>query len=142
MIRKITLAALLLVAAIAANTTAATAQVKFHTGDTSTLYKESRAGDKLIFIDLYASWCPPCKAMDRDVFSRKDVGDFMSKNFISAKYSVDEGIGAEFSRSYNVRSIPTYLIFNSEGVLVAQMAGAMSHTEFITNMTSIIEQAK
>ncbi len=116
------------------------AQVKFHTGDTAHLYRESRNSEKLIFIDLYASWCPPCKMMDRDVFSREDVGEFMSQNFISAKYSVDDEIGAQFSKTYNVRSIPTFLIFNAEGELVAQMAGAMPHAEFIKNLNSILQR--
>lgn len=138
MIRKITL----IVALFAALTiTELTAQVQFHTGDTSELYKASRNSDKLIFVDLYASWCPPCKMMDSNVFSRKDVGDFMAKNFISAKYSVDETIGSEFSRTYSVRSIPTYLIFNKDGELVARMTGGMSHTEFISQMSDILKKA-
>ncbi len=119
------------------------AQVKFHTGETSELYKLAHADEsKLIFVDLYASWCPPCKMMERNVFSREDVGEFMSKNFISAKYSVDDKIGGEFSRTYGVQSIPTYLIFNSKGELKGRMTGGMTYTEFVDNMKKIIAESK
>ena len=65
---------LLLVLGISA---AADAQVRFLDSSTDAVRKEAIAQDKLVFIDLYATWCGPCKAMERDVFSKKEVGDFI-----------------------------------------------------------------
>ncbi len=135
MIRRITLTLSLLFAVGALS-----AQVKFHTGEISQLYAEAKSSDNLVFMDLYASWCPPCKMMERDVFSREDVGEFMAKNFVSAKYNVDEKIGGELSRQYGVSSIPTYLIFNKDGQMVGRITGAMSYKEFIANMQQIIDK--
>lgn len=136
MIRKITIT-LALILAVA--TLPLSAQVKFHTGAVDELYS-NLDNEKLIFMDLYASWCPPCKMMERDVFSREDVGKFMSENFLSAKYNVDEAIGKELSRTYSVSSIPTYLIFNPEGELVGRMSGSMPAEKFISAMQEILDK--
>jgi thiol:disulfide interchange protein len=31
---------------------------------------------KYIFIDCFTTWCGPCKLMEREVFLKKEVGDF------------------------------------------------------------------
>ncbi len=81
---------LLLVLGISA---AADAQVRFLDSSTDAVRKEAIAQDKLVFIDLYATWCGPCKAMERDVFSKKEVGDFMDEYFVAAKYDIDKPTG-------------------------------------------------
>ena len=117
------------------------AQVKFKKGETKELYAEAKKDNKLVFIDLFATWCPPCKMMDRDVFSRKDVGDYMDKNFVSAKYSIDEGIGRELAQQYNVRSIPTYIILDETGKVIGRMVGGMSNSDFISKMKAFKDSA-
>ena len=65
----------------ALGTGAAQAQVKFETKSTDAVREMAIKQGKLVFIDLYASWCPPCRMMERQVFSRKDVGEFMDQRF-------------------------------------------------------------
>ncbi|MFI3258833.1 MAG: thioredoxin family protein [Rikenellaceae bacterium] len=140
MLKKITLSLALIVAC--ATSSQLLAQITFHEGGTTALYEKAESEKKLIFIDLYASWCPPCKAMERDVFSRKDVGEFMSKSFVCAKYSVDESIGKSLANQYGVSSIPTYLIFNTDGDLVGRKMGSMSAEDFIKEMQAAIERSQ
>ncbi|MFI3306053.1 MAG: thioredoxin family protein [Rikenellaceae bacterium] len=116
------------------------AQIDFHTGSTTELYKRAKGEDKLIFMDLYATWCPPCKAMERDVFSRKDVGDFMNEKFVNVKYNIDESIGKEFANQYQVTSIPTYLIFTGDGKLVGRMTGGMTSDTFLFRMHEFLSK--
>ena len=94
---------LLLVLGISA---AADAQVRFLDSSTDAVRKEAIAQDKLVFIDLYATWCGPCKAMERDVFSKKEVGDFMDDYFVAAKYDTDKPTGKELMKRYGSGAIP------------------------------------
>lgn len=103
---------LLLVLGISA---AADAQVRFLDSSTDAVRKEAIAQDKLVFIDLYATWCGPCKAMERDVFSKKEVGDFMDEYFVAAKYDIDKPTGKALAGKHGIRSIPTYLVFQYRG---------------------------
>ena len=77
----------------ALGTGAAQAQVKFETKSTDAVREMAIKQGKLVFIDLYASWCPPCRMMERQVFSRKDVGEFMDQRFVAAKYDTDKTTG-------------------------------------------------
>ena len=79
---------------------AAQAQVKFETKSTDAVREMAVKTGKLVFIDLYATWCPPCRTMEREVFSRKDVGDFMEQHFVAAKYDVDKTTGKELLKRY------------------------------------------
>ena len=48
---------------------------------------------KLVFLDAYTDWCRPCKQMDKEVFSKKEVGDFYNANFLSVKINMEKGEG-------------------------------------------------
>lgn len=109
---------------------AADAQVRFLDSSTDAVRKEAIAQDKLVFIDLYATWCGPCKAMERDVFSKKEVGDFMDEYFVAAKYDIDKPTGKALAGKHGIRSIPTYLVFNTEGDLLGKITGSMPAEEF------------
>ena len=98
---------LILAVTLAAN--AAQAQVKFETAATDNVREMAIKQGKLVFIDLYASWCPPCRMMSRHVFSRKDVGKFMDERFVAAKYDTDKEPGKTLLARYGEGAIPLYL---------------------------------
>ena len=57
---------LLFLLTFALGTGAAQAQVKFETKSTDAVREMAIKQGKLVFIDLYASWCPPCRRYGRD----------------------------------------------------------------------------
>lgn len=116
------------------------AQVKFEDKTTDALREMAIKQQKLVFIDLYATWCPPCRMMERDVFSRKDVGDFMAKYFVAAKYDVDKTTGRELMRRYGEGSIPLYLVFDTQGELLGRILGGSKAETFMDNLRSIIDR--
>ena len=44
------------------------------------ILKMAQEQDKYIFMDCYTSWCGPCKALAKDIFTRKDVGKICTNN--------------------------------------------------------------
>jgi thioredoxin-related protein len=44
---------------------------------------------KKIIMDVYTKWCGPCKLMDKNTFSNKDVIDFINENFYAVKFNAE-----------------------------------------------------
>ncbi|MDE6446554.1 MAG: thioredoxin family protein [Alistipes sp.] len=118
----------------------AEAQVKFETKSTDAVREMAIKEGKLVFIDLYASWCPPCRMMERQVFSRKDVGQFMAERFVAAKYDTDQKTGRELMDRYGNGAIPLYLIFNTDGELLGRIQGATPADELMEGIRKILKR--
>lgn len=117
---------------------AAEAQVRFREVSTDALRREAATADKLVFIDLYATWCGPCKRMEREVFSRADIAALMDRHVVAGKYDIDKPTGRSLARNYGVRAVPTYLIFDTEGRLRGTISGALSPEAFEAALLRIV----
>lgn len=82
--------------------------------------------NKLIFLDAYTSWCQPCKRMDKQVFPQKMIGDFFNKKFINVKMNMEEGIGKNLQKKYDIFFYPTFLFLTADGTVVHRNAGFLS----------------
>jgi thioredoxin-related protein len=96
------------------------------------LVAKAKKENKIVFIDAYASWCGPCKMMERNVFTQKSVGDYYNSNFVNARFDMEKGEGREIASKYGVRSYPTYLFLNGDGELVSQNYGYMEGSLFLS----------
>lgn len=95
------------------------------------LVAKAKKENKIIFIDAYASWCGPCKLMEKNVFTKKSVGDYYNANFVNARFDMEKGEGRDIAVKYGVRSYPTYLFLNGDGELVSQNLGYMEESVFL-----------
>ncbi|MFN3639897.1 MAG: thioredoxin family protein [Flavobacterium sp.] len=42
---------------------------------------------KPIFMDVYTDWCGPCKMLDKNTFSNKEVAEYINANFYAVKFN-------------------------------------------------------
>jgi thiol-disulfide isomerase/thioredoxin len=130
-------------ASVTTNTISGTPQMPaFALMDTSgkTLDLKSFAGKK-VFVNLWASWCPPCRAempsiekLHASVDKEKTVFILVSldNDFETAKkYMQSKGLNLpiyypndNLPDLFNVRGIPATFIFNEKGELIKQHEGA------------------
>lgn len=107
------------------------AQMNFKKYQWKSLAAEAQKRDVLIFVDAYADWCGPCKRMEREVFSKAEVGDLYNRQFVLSKIDMDDKNGQVFARRYAVSGIPNMLFLDYKGEVVHQITGAMDAERFM-----------
>ena len=78
---------------------------------------------KLVLVDFWAEWCGPCKQIAPTL---EELAEKYSENLSVCK--VDDDSNRELALQYNVRSIPSLMIFKN-GEMVATLIGAVSLEE-------------
>ena len=78
---------------------------------------------KLILVDFWAEWCGPCKQITPTL---EELAEKYSENPSVCKVDVDSN--RELAMQYNVRSIPSLMIFK-KGEMVDSLIGAVSLEE-------------
>jgi thioredoxin-related protein len=94
--------------------------------------KKAKEENKLIFIDVFAKWCMPCRKMDEVVFPDPNLGSYMNKHFVSYKADAQFNSGKMLARKYGVDSYPHYLFVDTKGNLIYKSKGYMSPEKLIS----------
>lgn len=97
--------------------------INFDHGTWKEVLAKAKAEDKLVFVDVYTSWCGPCKKMAAEVFPLVEVGQVFNPNFVNYKIDAEKGEGIDIAKQFGVKSFPTYLFVNGDGVLVYRSGG-------------------
>ncbi|MBT8316945.1 MAG: thioredoxin family protein [Lutibacter sp.] len=101
---------------------------------------------KKIFVDAYTIWCGPCKMLDKNTFSNKDVADYVNENYYAVKFNAEgnetvnfkgvtytnpnfkpESTGRnsshELSQYFGIRAYPTIIFLDEKAGLIAPIPG-------------------
>lgn len=81
-------------------------------GDIQAMAKKQ---DKIIFIGFHTKWSSLCSWMDKQVLSKKNVGDFYNARFVNFKVDADVGEGQALAKQFKVASFPTFLFVDADG---------------------------
>ncbi|WP_164975306.1 thioredoxin family protein [Lutibacter sp. HS1-25] len=120
----------------------ANAQTNFETTSWDLVKEKATKENKLIFVDLYFTGCPPCKEMDEDVFPTKEVSTVLNKYFVSFKSDIfKEDIGKKLSMKYGVSGFPTFVFLNAEGQVIDITSGFHEVEEFTALLATMQENA-
>ena len=110
--------------------TARAEEIRFFKGTWEEVVAHSKEVNKPIFVDIYATWCGPCKWMERDVFTSDHAGKYYNENFVNYRVDAEEE-EEEFVESMNIEAFPTLAYFNAEGQLLKKEVGALNAEGFV-----------
>ena len=93
-------------------------------------FKELLSKNKVVLVDFFAEWCGPCKAMAPVL---KEVKEELTDQVAIIKIDVDKN--QPLSSTYNVRGVPTLILF-VDGQQKWRQSGVLSKQDIV----SIIKQ--
>jgi thioredoxin 2 len=80
--------------------------------------RHTRNSDVPVVVDFWADWCGPCKMM-APIFEQVAAEFEPRIRFLKVDTEAEQALAAQ----YNIRSIPTLMLFR-KGAVIAQRAGA------------------
>lgn len=110
--------------------------IQFFKGSWAEALQEAKRTDKKIFVDVYTTWCKPCRMLDMDVFPNAEVGNFMNASYICFKADA-EGGGKHIAQKYEVKSYPTALFVDADETLAGRFTGAGDVPFFMNSVKDI-----
>lgn len=101
--------------------------------DSQTL-QETVESNSLVFVDFYADWCSPCKIIAPFI---DRLADEYSGTVKFVKLNIDQS--PDIARRYDVKSIPTLMIFRS-GKPLRRMVGASSINHYRGELQKVVSK--
>ena len=95
----------------------------------SAILEKAKAEHKLVFVDAYATWCAPCKLMEKEVFPNAATGEYFNENSISYKLNVEKNNGPVVKLLYEINVLPTLLFLDAKGNVLERANNSITISE-------------
>lgn len=92
--------------------------------------RRAKTEGKPVMLDVVASWCGPCRIMDRTTFSDPDVVAWAKKSVVPARVDAEKGEGRKIFARYQVSSFPTVLFLDGDGNEIDRLVGGYQAADF------------
>lgn len=83
----------------------------------------AKTNRKKIFVDVYATWCAPCKQLQKTTFRDAKTAAYFNRNFVNISIDVEKGEGIDLAKKWQIEGLPTLLILDEKGKIIADHTG-------------------
>jgi uncharacterized protein YyaL (SSP411 family) len=100
-------------------------EIDFFKGSWGDAIAKAKRENKPIFLDIYATWCGPCKMLKEKTFTNREVIQFYNSHFINVSLNGEKGDGVVLAQKYQIPGYPSLLILDSDERPLYATAGYM-----------------
>ncbi|MGL1935455.1 MAG: DUF255 domain-containing protein [Fibrobacterales bacterium] len=114
--------------------------------------KKATTEKKLMFVDLYADWCGPCKYMDATTYKDSSVAALLNSRFVPIKIDADqaEPMACEVkhqlppmecaAKVWQVQGLPGTIILDSKGYFLTSTMGIQEAKNLIESLNLLLDK--
>ncbi|MCP9769458.1 DUF255 domain-containing protein [Lacihabitans sp. LS3-19] len=113
--------------------------IHFQKGNWQQTLDLAKKENKMVFLDIYATWCGPCKQLKKYTFADKTAGEFFNANFINMALDGEQEEGAILAQQFGIRAYPTLMFVSPEGELITKSPGFRTPNDLIKLGKEILE---
>jgi thioredoxin-related protein len=106
--------------------------IRFDESRLELVLQRAKIANKPIFYMVYANWCPHCKNIKATTLKDPEVISFMNFNYIFAGLDFEKSGSESFKSAYNIKSFPTFLVLDANGIELARFTGELKKEKFLS----------
>lgn len=104
----------------------------------------------LLVLFTGSDWCPPCKMLEKNIFSSSEFEEYAKKNLVLMKADFprrpenqlpkeQQQLNQDLSQKYGIRGFPTVIIIDNSGKELDRSVGYRGNTatEYINNIKEL-----
>lgn len=108
---------------------------------------------KLIFVDMYADWCVPCRIMDVNVYGDSAVAKVLNERFLPVKLDADsqEKITCDgkkktvqkcYSEVWELKALPSFVLVAPKGMSILTVTQSMTVEDMLYLLNQFLSKEK
>jgi thiol-disulfide isomerase/thioredoxin len=92
-----------------------------------------------LFVDVYASWCGPCKMMDSQVYADPEVSAYMNEQFVNVRLDGETEYGRKFAADNELQGYPSMFVFSPDGEMISRIIGFTEADRLTASLGNTVE---
>ena len=116
--------------------------VDYFKGNYKAALDSAKKYDKLIFMNIAATWSGASNRMERSIFKDEVVNNQLNSNFLPLRLEASSEEGMIVQKQFGIAALPAYLIINQQGESVRLRIGESSMEAFSTFLVEALNEPK
>lgn len=91
---------------------------------------------KIVLVDFFTTWCPPCKKLDAVTWKDEEVLQWIGGHAVALKIDAEKEV--DLARRFDIDAYPTVLLIRADGSVIDRLVGYRAPQDFLKDAENSI----